>query len=520
MAFQGFGKNSGPSAPPKAQPPFGHFPRPPSPTPPLSGPPLQRSPRELEAADRMREPAMAFESNRSVLGPSYLAAGVHRPESLPKWGDGQKSFFQDYNAETHQWPSVVAPRNSGAGVLAKIAQSQDLKRATLPPLLPTERDISRNPQTVIGRPALSPHAWGDQPRLPGSFANLPTQQNQSSVSPYIGTYDTGRNIPTKHADVQVSKRTRSSPLLSANEVSQENSHFAQNDSKRLSLSPPRLATMSNVLFNVPDSQSHRVALPSALSSNGEAAVTKPFNYSVPKRTRSPPLPSADQGTYSVQDSIERELQAKAKRLARFKVELSEPVESTPVIENQKFSANKHDQARVERWKITGEHSADMVGDIPNGSILSDYEAQESSSIITGLCPDMCPDSERAERERKGDLDQYERLDGDRNQSSRSLAVKKYNRTAEREANLIRPMPVLQTTIDYLINLLDQPYDDHFLGLYNFLWDRMRAIRMDLRMQHIFNIGAITMLEQMIRLHIIAMHELCEYTKGEGFSGGI
>lgn len=34
------------------------------------------------------------------------------------------------------------------------------------------------------------------------------------------------------------------------------------------------------------------------------------------------------------------------------------------------------------------------------------------------------ESERAERERKGDLDQYERLDGDRNVTSRVLAVKK------------------------------------------------------------------------------------------------
>lgn len=88
------------------------------------------------------------------------------------------------------------------------------------------------------------------------------------------------------------------------------------------------------------------------------------------------------------------------------------------------------------------------------------------------------------------------MDGDRNQTSESLAVKKYTRTAEREASLIRPMLVLQKTIDYLLNLLDQPYDDRFLGIYNFLWDRMRAIRMDLRMQHIFDQGAITMLEQM------------------------
>lgn len=78
-----------------------------------------------------------------------------------------------------------------------------------------------------------------------------------------------------------------------------------------------------------------------------------------------------------------------------------------------------------------------------------------------------------------------------------LIVSQYTRTAEREAELIRPLPILQKTIDYLMNLLDEPYDDRFLGLYNFLWDRMRAIRMDLRMQHIFNLEAITMLEQMV-----------------------
>ncbi|KAJ0234184.1 hypothetical protein HA466_0277110 [Hirschfeldia incana] len=81
------------------------------------------------------------------------------------------------------------------------------------------------------------------------------------------------------------------------------------------------------------------------------------------------------------------------------------------------------------------------------------------------------------------------------------------------------MPILQNTMEYLLSLLDRPYNENFLGMYNFLWDRMRATRMDLRMQHIFNREAITLLEQMIRLHIIAMHELCEYTKGEGFSEG-
>lgn len=36
------------------------------------------------------------------------------------------------------------------------------------------------------------------------------------------------------------------------------------------------------------------------------------------------------------------------------------------------------------------------------------------------------ESERSERERKGDLDHYERFEGDRNQTSKFLAVKKVN----------------------------------------------------------------------------------------------
>lgn len=212
------------------------------------------------------------------------------------------------------------------------------------------------------------------------------------------------------------------------------------------------------------------------------------------------------------------MQAKVKRLARFKMELSQPVESMVGTGNQNSYVNSNGQLLPGRQNTVGTVSADVGGDYDD-TVLPDSEGPKSTTVITGLCPDMCPVSEREERERKGDLDQYERLDGDRNRTNKSLAVKKYNRMAEREANLIRPMPVLKKTIDYLLYLLDQPYDEKFLGLYNFLWDRMRAIRMDLRMQHLFNLDSITMLEQMIRLHIIAMHELCEYTKGEGFSEG-
>eukprot|EP00850_Spirogloea_muscicola_P021049 SM000234S07909 [mRNA] locus=s234:93697:94478:- [translate_table: standard] len=107
--------------------------------------------------------------------------------------------------------------------------------------------------------------------------------------------------------------------------------------------------------------------------------------------------------------------------------------------------------------------------------------------------------EREERERKGDLDRYERVDGDRKRTSADLAVKKYTRTALREEVLIRPMPVLHDTMEHLLSLLDRPYapEAELLPLHSFLWDRMRAVRMDLRMQHLFNNEAMMMHEQMV-----------------------
>ncbi|KAF3325789.1 Germinal-center associated nuclear protein [Carex littledalei] len=205
-----------------------------------------------------------------------------------------------------------------------------------------------------------------------------------------------------------------------------------------------------------------------------------------------PLHAVDNsGTRSLPLLAEREEEAKKRRLARFGAELSQPV--VELVETPVSNAESSKQQ-------------------------ADIDFSEASAIV-GLCPDMCPAPERGERERKGDLDKQERLDGDRNQTTKFLAVKKYTRTAERDPDLIRPLPVLMKTMDYLLELLNKPYGNDFLGLYNFLWDRMRAVRMDLRMQHIFNLEAISMLEQMIRLHIIAMHELCEYNKGQGFSEG-
>ncbi|XP_075101226.1 SAC3 family protein B [Nicotiana tabacum] len=570
MAFQGFRQNTGPIGPPKAETPFGNFPRTPSPPPPTFPP----SPREFEAPERIHPQPLPFVGRHPVAAPSRPFAGAQRrSETLPKWSYGQKYIYHDYDAQAHQLsPEVVPPvasMFSENALSARGAQVQDFRRTGPHPSLPSDAEIlgasmrgsrsdlifsdqghfvtqqnqsppsfqnksqlvphsTRSPplayqnnvhvdgQSPLGEaqwPSLPPHMLGNSSQ---SFQNFPIRLPQQKMSSIPTNYDPGRKIAVKHTD-QVSKRTRSPPLSSPNGASFENSAFGLRESKRPSTSPSKMRS-----DGPPDSLAPQK---SSLSGNGvnvEVDLSKPMNFPVPKRTKFPSVPSSGQvhqgDSNHVDDDIQRETEAKAKRLARFKDDLGHSVRDDSSI-HQKGPSKRQYQSVMDERKFAAEVSVDSTDDFSNGNLLSDYHGSDSSGVIIGSCPDMCPESERAERERKGDLDQYERLDGDRKQTSKLLAVKKYTRTAEREAVLIRPMPILQKTMDYLLNLLDQPYDDSFLGLYNFLWDRMRAIRMDLRMQHIFNHEAINMLEQMIRLHIIAMHELCEYTRGEGFSEG-
>ncbi|XVF66336.1 hypothetical protein PTKIN_Ptkin10aG0027400 [Pterospermum kingtungense] len=518
--MSGFGKHSGPKTAPKSSNPFQfqHRSAPPS-TSPI------RPSRGNEAVDRVRSPPSAFESSSPPVRP-YQFDGVQRPvESPPRWANGQIPF-KDYDAQTCPRPpavtSFVVSRNSETSVTAKIARVQESNRTKSPPSISTDDTVPRqSSQMILQRPSFHPHTQQSPAKLPATYPNLKNHQHRSVVSPQVGPPDYRKNFD-EVSNMQVPKQGRLPPTQPADQVTQEHHQIVRSGSKRPSGSPPRLGTKSNILSPSSDVLNRLTSSP--LATNVVSTAVRNTGPPVSKRTRSPPLIYRDEflqeKSSSTEDYTERELQAKAKRLARFKDELSETIEmSPPDIVNERQPVNRFQHNVEERKKLVGEQSPVSAGEFLNDTVLSDFEGMETSGVIIGSCTDMCPESERAERERKGDLDQYERLDGDRNQTSEFLAVKKYNRTAEREASLIRSMPVLQKTIDYLLDLLDQPYDDRFLGIYNFLWDRMRAIRMDLRMQHIFDQGAITMLEQMIRLHIIAMHELCEYTKGEGFSEG-
>lgn len=308
------------------------------------------------------------------------------------------------------------------------------------------------------------------------------------------------------------------------------------DNNHLSKSPPRLlhAHVGNPK-SVPPPASGMAKLPPAASqvSNSSQIREPRTRHSSPQDQTSRLFASAvqqfrpteDGNDISLSAEHQRDEMAKGRRLRRFNADIDSTAKASQTVyhlENQ----NEPDQVVRKRAKggnkffgsETRDYMLDHLTEAEGPDTLAERDWQSVEAIL-GSCPDMCPESERHERERKGDLDRLERLDGDRNQTSRDFAVKKYTRTAEKHSSLIRPISVLLMTMEHLLRLLNRGYDDELLNLHNFLWDRMRAIRMDLRMQHIFNQHAVTMHEQMIRFHILAMHELCEYAKGEGFSEG-
>lgn len=129
--------------------------------------------------------------------------------------------------------------------------------------------------------------------------------------------------------------------------------------------------------------------------------------------------------------------------------------------------------------------------------------------LVGTCPFMCPVEEREKRERLRDLAVFERLHGNPRQSSPTLAVKKFCRTISVRTlkdSDVRPLSVLEDTLNYLCNLLDST-EHPFEVVHDFIFDRMRSIRQDLSMQNISCSRVVSMYERMVKFHIISQHKL-------------
>lgn len=82
----------------------------------------------------------------------------------------------------------------------------------------------------------------------------------------------------------------------------------------------------------------------------------------------------------------REIQAKARRLARFGVELSQPTENRVKSKDESSESKLHHTSLdMDTHKLF-----EQTGSSSRGDNVLQSEGLESSAAVVGLCPDMCP----------------------------------------------------------------------------------------------------------------------------------
>ncbi len=135
---------------------------------------------------------------------------------------------------------------------------------------------------------------------------------------------------------------------------------------------------------------------------------------------------------------------------------------------------------------------------------------------------MCPAEEMVLREQNRLLHPFEMIpDTRRNKlpkADRSRMVKEYSRPAAGKAEAtpasLRPGPVLLRTVQYLLRTVASLPDTSWSKKYEFIFDRLRAVRQDLVVQRIEGFYTVRILEMAVRFYIYSSYVLCEEKSGE------
>ncbi|CAB4017470.1 Hypothetical predicted protein, partial [Paramuricea clavata] len=154
--------------------------------------------------------------------------------------------------------------------------------------------------------------------------------------------------------------------------------------------------------------------------------------------------------------------------------------------------------------------------------ITPYRDIANAPVLIGVCCDMCPEKERYMREYQANLSIFEMVpgtqdnrfsDGDVPRVEHFKAVKEYSRSAadklEPLAHELRPVHVLQMTLDYLMANVMNNIEEKWEEWFNFLWNRTRAIRKDITQQHLCDVHSADLVEKITRFHIFCAHYLCE-----------
>nr|XP_023665832.1 germinal-center associated nuclear protein isoform X1 [Paramormyrops kingsleyae] len=135
-----------------------------------------------------------------------------------------------------------------------------------------------------------------------------------------------------------------------------------------------------------------------------------------------------------------------------------------------------------------------------------------SKVFVGTCPDMCPEKERYMRETRNQLSSFEVIPNTEKVDHTS-AIKEYSRSsADQEEPLpheLRPLTVLNMTMDYLVTQIMDQGEDNYRDWYDFVWNRTRGIRKDITQQHLCDPLTVSLIEKCARFHIHCAHHLCQ-----------
>ncbi|KAL6702695.1 actin cytoskeleton and mitosis protein [Coniothyrium glycines] len=162
--------------------------------------------------------------------------------------------------------------------------------------------------------------------------------------------------------------------------------------------------------------------------------------------------------------------------------------------------------------------------IENGQMNPEGQMRLSDSVkLVGICTDMCPEYERVRRIHEEDVKapectpETEHLPRKERIADEARMVKAYARSAagadiELVSEIRSPQTCLKT-IDYLFDRLDH---DEFDFLHQWIWDRTRAVRKDLRTQRIESKADINILliclERSARFLLLSTHHMARSTR--------
>ncbi|XP_043270782.1 germinal-center associated nuclear protein [Venturia canescens] len=140
-----------------------------------------------------------------------------------------------------------------------------------------------------------------------------------------------------------------------------------------------------------------------------------------------------------------------------------------------------------------------------------------TEMLQGACFGMCSEKERWLREREGLLHILEIDDRTKHlrrpKADPAKTVKCYSRPSAGKSmtdiSELRPAPVLLMTIRYLFKNVATRADINWALVYEFIFDRLRAIRQDAVIQRLNIPISIELYEPIVKFHIYAGERMCD-----------